>query len=310
MIFNFLKRYCVFLFVLLLIGEILVRFFHLSPDIPQREIDNNGIQKFKLNQTGKYNRKSNNWIVNDYGWLGVAQTNREKTVSVIGDSFIENIMNPIECNQGYLLSKKNRKIGFFEVGRSGLNFIEAMHISKDLEKELNISFHIIYVQNEDFKSSIKQLNTFTDQLQIDIENYSLIKPKLKYPKIKYVLYNFKLLYYLYLRFPILVEEQNVYKESSLNEDTENFDVEIFSDFIAYCANNYDFNNKLLVFHPESNKKYINIIQNLGFNVMELQRNGEYWRISENDSHWSCFGHNQVSNQVSIELINFLSDESK
>ena len=26
--------------------------------------------------------------------------------------------------------------------------------------------------------------------------------------------------------------------------------------------------------------------------MELQKSGEYWRIAENDSHWSCFGHNQ------------------
>ena len=55
-----------------------------------------------------------------------------------------------------------------------MNFIEAMHISKDLEKELNINLHLIYVQNEDFTSSIGQLNTFTDQLQIDIENYLLI----------------------------------------------------------------------------------------------------------------------------------------
>ena len=108
----------------------------------------------------------------------------------------------------------------------------------------------------------------------------------------------------------MVEEQNVFKENVLNEDSENFDIDIFSDFITYCANNYELNNKLLVFHPDSNKKYINIIRNKGFNVMELQKSGEYWRIAENDSHWSCFGHNQVSNQVNFELINFLNNEFK
>ena len=52
-----------FLFFLIFIGEIIIRVFYLSPDIPQREIDKNGIQKFKLNQTGKYNSKlKNKWL--------------------------------------------------------------------------------------------------------------------------------------------------------------------------------------------------------------------------------------------------------
>ena len=80
LIFSFLKRFCLFIFFLIFIGEIIIRVFYLSPDIPQREIDKNGIQKFKLNQTGKYNSKLKNWIVNDYGWLGVAQTNRENSI--------------------------------------------------------------------------------------------------------------------------------------------------------------------------------------------------------------------------------------
>ena len=38
------------------------------------------------------------WKVNEYGFIGLKDVNHDNQILIIGDSMIENIMNPIECN--------------------------------------------------------------------------------------------------------------------------------------------------------------------------------------------------------------------
>jgi len=205
---KFLITIAAFVFFLCCISEIVIRTFRLVPDIPERFIDEYGIQKYKPGQSGFYTKAKAKWNVNDYGWLGTHENIKDSTISIIGDSYIENIMNPIECNQGSVLKQYFPNYGFFEAGRSGITFIEAMEISKILEMEIKPKYQLLYLSEGDFYESISEITRYNDRLQISIESQMLLSNQLKSPGMKKVLYNIKLLYYLYLKYPIFVDKQN------------------------------------------------------------------------------------------------------
>ena len=114
-----------FAIALSLTGELIIRIFRLVPDIPERYVDNYGIQRYKPGQAGYYTKAKEKWQVNDYGWLGTHENKNDSTLTIIGDSFIENMMNPLACNQGSILKNHFSDYSFFEAGRSGVTFIEA-----------------------------------------------------------------------------------------------------------------------------------------------------------------------------------------
>ena len=72
---NFIINLVLFTVFIIFSGELIVRIFKLTSEIPHREIDKTtGIQKFKKNQSGYYFNNNEKWKVNDYGWLGISNT--------------------------------------------------------------------------------------------------------------------------------------------------------------------------------------------------------------------------------------------
>jgi len=120
---QFITRIIIFIVLLSFISEVFIRIFRLVPDIPALYVDKFGIQRYKQNQSGYYTKSKSKWHVNKFGWLGVSETDKDTIISIIGDSYVENIMNPIECNQGNKLKSFFPNYSFFEAGRSGITFI-------------------------------------------------------------------------------------------------------------------------------------------------------------------------------------------
>ena len=205
---RFIIRLVVFAIVMIVLGEIIVRYYKLTSDIPRRFIDETGIQRYSPGQTGYFKGCDTKWKVNEYGWVGIAEVDSDNTIAVIGDSYIENMMNPISCNQGVILKSYFKDYAFFEAARSGVTFIEGMEITRLLDSIIQPKYYLIYVSSNDFYESLSNKTRYTDRLQIDLNSSKVLKANLKSPIIKNMLYNFKLLYYLYLRFPLFVSEQN------------------------------------------------------------------------------------------------------
>nr|WP_321234806.1 hypothetical protein [uncultured Psychroserpens sp.] len=294
---NFIFKIILFLMLGYLVGEVIVRTNKLTSDIPQRYIEN-GIQKYLPGQKGYYKGASEPWEVNEYGWLGVDYLNtRPNKVSVIGDSYIENIMNPITCNQGYLLQELNKNTDFFEAGRSGVTFIEAMEITKQLDS-LDFDSHMIYVSEQDFNESFTEIVRYTDRMQIDLDKGELLNGQLKSSGMKKILYNCKFLYYLYLRFPLFVNKQN----KGEIETVDVFDVSRFDKLYSYCKNNYELNKIILVFHPNTSKEIIDFFDSKGVQHIDLEETSDQpWALNAADGHWNCHGHKEASQQITKVL---------
>lgn len=303
---KFLKNIVVFLLITIIIGEVVVRMTHAVTDIPQRTIDDSGIQKYFPNQDGYWKGGDHQWVVNKLGWPGVLPTSNNNLITIIGDSYIENFMNPNECHQSVFLKENMNNYNFMEVARSGVSLIEAMEISKQTDT-LNPKHTLIYVNSNDFLESIYEVKPLSDITQVNLKDNSIIYGKMKAPGAKKVLYTWKLLYYFYNRFPLNGNTKKESKEEPKTTPIKNLDSKAkHSDkilkLINYINTNYEIKNKTLVFHPNSNQMIIEMCKSASFNVIVLDwSNDKDWTFGY-DTHWTCYGHKRVAEQVSESLL--------
>lgn len=300
---NFLLRLLVFTLLCCLAGEIIIRVFKLVPDTPQRFIDKTGIQRYIPGQEGYYTQATKPWHVNQYGWMGMSDTKNDTVVSIIGDSFIENMMNPVSCNQGTLLKEHLPGYGFFEAGRSGVSFIEAMEITNLLDSTIHPKYNLVYVSTADFLESLASKQRLADIVQIDLKNSQVLGATMKSPGLKKILYSCKLMYFLYLRFPILVNKENKAKHLETDKSAQPIATQEISQLFEYCQSHYKTSSTILVFHPGADQGIIQLASQYGFKTITLDSSGDKksWALSANDGHWSCYGHSQVAEQVNAQL---------
>jgi hypothetical protein len=302
---DFVKNIVLFFLFAMIIGEIVVRITHSVSDIPQRTIDEFGIQKYHPNQDGYWKGGNHKWTINSLGWSGKLPQSYDNLVTVIGDSYIENFMNPIECHQSIFLKENLKNYNFFAAGRSGVSLIEAMEISKQLDT-LMPAHTLIYVNDNDFHESIYEIDPLNDITQLKIDDYTIVYGQMKRPGLKKILYSWKLLYYFYNRFPLSniikteSKKNHLAIDSKYRADLRNQKV---MKLISYITNNYSVKNKTLVFHPNSSSKIIEICKNAGFNsiILDSSNDNKDWTFGY-DNHWTCYGHKKAAEQVSSSLL--------
>ncbi len=287
-----------FLIIFLIVGEILVRLRISVSDIPQRKIDENGIQKYIPNQKGFWRGGTHAWNINELGWPGTLPRNYDNLISVIGDSFIENFMNPNECHQSVFLKKRLAKYNFIEAGRSGVSFIESMEITKQFSKYKPLE-NLIYVKDNDFYQSLVEVAPADDITQLSLESDKILYGKMKSPGLKKILYNWKFAYFLYNKKYLLENLKKTKKVTFKDKMAKNLELnnsKVF-ELLDYVNLNYDISNITLVFHPNSNNAIIEKCINSGFEVILLNsENDKSWSF-ENDQHWTCYGHEKAAEQI-------------
>lgn len=292
-----------FFLIAIIIGEVIVRLTHATADIPQRTIDEYGIQKYFPNQEGYWKGGNHQWMINNQGWPGELPKSYDNLITIIGDSYIENFINPNKCHQSFFLKTLMPKYNFFEAGRSGVSLIEAMEISKQIDS-LNPELTLIYVNDNDFYESIQNKKILTDITQVNLTNDSIIYGKMKSPGLKNILYSWKLLYYFYNRFPLSSrseKEEAPVKHNRFKDSNVSLHNQDIINLVNYITKNYYINSKIFVFHPNSSKEIIDICKNNGFKVIVLDSSNDKTWTFDYDSHWTCYGHQKVAEQVQSNL---------
>lgn len=292
-----------FFLIAIVVGEVVVRLTHTMADIPQRTIDEHGIQKYFPNQDGYWKGGEHQWKINKLGWPGELPESNDNLIMVIGDSFIENFMNPNECHQSAFLKTNMKDYNFMEAGRAGVSLIEAMEISKQIDS-LQPLHSLIYMNATDLYESIVQVKQMSDITQLDIKTNTIVYGEMKAPGLKKILYNWKLVYYFYNRFPLenLFKKNPEPKIATIKPEKEilEYTTEV-KQLLDFIKQNYTTSDKTLVFHPNGNQSLIKICKNAGFRTIELDsRNDETWTF-DYDHHWTCYGHKKAAGQVARYL---------
>jgi hypothetical protein len=290
---KFIIKVLLFIVFGYLLGEIVTRLYRLNIDIPNFYQDTDGLIKNKPNQTGYY-VNGNKWFINKYGQYGYEPKSLDRLITVIGDSYIENIMNPPECHQAYFLANMVGEYNFYPCARSGASFIEFMEMAKSLN-HLNPIKQLLYVHHGDFIESITEITNQPLTVQLSISSNKIRFPMLTSSRFKDILYNFKFAYFLYRNY--LVKSTNV---STNNRDLKqtNIDYVKIQLLLDFVKKNYFTDNIILVFSPDSDKNLIELVKENNFQTFELKStNYKSWQLA-NNSHWSCNGHEEAAKQVS------------
>lgn len=288
-----------FSFLSLIAGEIIARTNHLSGEVPQRTVDANGIQKYIPNQQGYWDSENVQWQINKLGWSGKLPGNYNNLISVIGDSYIANLMNPVECHQNIYLKKQLPEYNFVEAARPGVTFIEAIEISQSLTY-INPKYHIIYVREHDFIESIREIKQHSDRTQISIKNDRIFTGKIKNAYAKKILYNWKLAFYFFNRLATPPAAENSASKEALQSKKHLKHLDKVEKLLEITGTKYDVSNIILVLHPDSNQVIVNKAEEVGFKTIELKREPRTWSFPH-DKHWTCYGHKRVASQVGNRL---------
>ena len=294
-----MKKYLfrIFIFVAfgIVLGELGVRVFNLTVDVPEVYIDVDHLIKFKPNQSGNSVQRCR-WIINKYGNIGPEPESLESLVSVIGNSYISNTMNPPECHQANYLAQKNHDYNFYPMSRDGASFIEFMEMAKSLEP-LNPVKQMLYVHDEDFTYSVIELLDQPNAVQ-----YSLEKKKIRYvqtfdSKLNKLLYRFKFAYFIYRNYFVLAELDLFNNNEDSPPADNSLDYESIGKLFEYVKENYKLGDVLLVFFPESDPELMELAKQAGFEIMQLKTDDYDSWLTSIKGHWSCYGHEEVARQV-------------
>jgi hypothetical protein len=299
---KYLFRIFLFLLIGVLIGEVTARVFHLTVDVPKAYRDSDQLIKYYPNQTGN-SSEGYKWRINKYGNFGYEPQSLDSLVTVIGNSYISNTMNPPECHQAVYLAGMNQDFNFYPMSRDGACFLEDLEIAKSLEK-LNPRKQLLYVNDYDFITSVMEVSNQPLTIQLSVEQNRIRYAQLKGSSLKEALYHFKFAYFLYRNHvvPIIVELEMARgrTQGSLNEISES-DYPYMQSLLDYAKENYTIDNIVLVFFPDSDAKLIQMTEDAGFTVLKLETDDYDSWLGTIGGHWSCYGHEQVARQVSNYL---------
>ncbi len=297
---KFLIHIFLFSFLGFIIGEIVIRLGDFQIDVPIVYLAQDGLIKYEPNQRGNFTN-GEKWFVNSYGEINYEPPSLDSLITVIGDSYIESLMNPASCNQAKLLKDLKPEFNFYPSSRSWSSVLEMLEKASLLEK-YNPLKQLLYVECIDFEESIasNHLNPLT--VNISLETEKLYFPTINKSKYKEFLHNFKFPFYIYRHFIDSKNQFQVQKNSNV-EQVALVDYIKIEKLIQLILKKYNTNKLIFVFKPQADQKLISILRKYNFSIIELKTNYyKSWQLKY-DCHWSCYGHQEAAKQVIKNLEN-------
>jgi len=291
---KFIINSLVFVLLGIVLGEVTMRVFNLTIDVPRSYQAANKLIKYYPGQEGKFIRGTHEWQINKYGYAGNIPKSWNNLVLILGDSYVENFMNPLSCHQDVYLKKQLPEFNFFEAGRSGAAILELLEMGKELDS-LNPQVNLLYVHSSDFIDCLPQ-SPEDSHITFDPNSNKLQFDHYTESKFKDVVYNFKFGYYFYRN--VWLSPSHSAEAKAINSSAEaEVPVDGVKKLLQFISKKYTLNNKVLIFRPGSDRAVVKLCADAGFKTYLLQGNPLKWRQSKDDSHWSCQGHEEAAKQV-------------
>ncbi|TBN06503.1 hypothetical protein EYD45_01065 [Hyunsoonleella flava] len=306
----------IYVFLIIVTLEFIVRAFHLHTEAPERYIDKFEVEKYLPNQTGYAvtgNRRQNfsEYKTNNFGFNSFREFNPSENkieIALIGDSFIEGFHQDYDVSTGKKIETKlNNKVEVYEYGYGGYdlaNQLFLIHAYKDHFKKIDhIIFYLKY--ENDLERSV-----FTP-------NYDRIA-MLKSPLFR-IRDNFKLLSYassIGIIDPIKnmaidimhgkKEQQSISDDEKLNEDLKN--LENFKTLI----NTFGFEKDRMSFLLDSSatsEVFLNYFNDNGYHIIDFSNTFNSSTEPPTliyDMHWNDHGRDLIASEISTFINNKLN----
>jgi hypothetical protein len=146
----FLKS-LLYLVLIVLVLELLVRIFHLTKDYPVRYVDKFEVEKWVPNQEGYSvtgNRRQNfsKFYINNSGFNSYREFTPSKDkveIALVGDSFIEGFHQNYYNSIGKKIENRLKDVEVYEYGYSGYDLADQLHLIHQYESTFNLIDYVI-----------------------------------------------------------------------------------------------------------------------------------------------------------------------
>ncbi len=305
---QFFRNIIIFILFLFVFTEIVSRVFHVSYNMPKMYKHPDGLLKFTPNQIGYFDGGKHKWYINKLGLPGkeLPELNNN-LITIIGDSYILNLMNPDSCRQQSYLRKIKPQYSYLESARDGATLLEYFEMAKKLDT-LNPKLQLIYVNTSDF------LGCFSNNpydVRLDTVNNKLIYSKFMDSKLKLLIPYLNFTEYLYRKnagkLLMILNNKPKVKHKNTNKIKNKLIINRYKLVLTYIKVNYKTENIVFIFHSTVSDEIVNIVNNFEIKNFKIQKNIDSW-IIKNDIHWTCEAHNEIAKQVSGFLDELVKNE--
>ena len=152
---KFLLKFALYIFLILLLLEGIVRALHLYTEDPPRFIDDYGVEKRVPDNsgyavTGNRNQNFSEFHINKAGFNSHREfepNSNKYEVALVGDSFIEGFHQDYDKSTGKRIEEKIKGIEVYEYGYAGYDFANQMHLVNAYKNDFKLIDEIILYLN-------------------------------------------------------------------------------------------------------------------------------------------------------------------
>lgn len=186
---KFILKSALYIFLILLLLEGLVRIFHLYTEDPPRIIDEYGVEKRMPEQTGyavtgNRNQNFSEFSINKAGFNSHREFEPDTQtyeIALVGDSFIEGFHQDYDSSIGKRIEEKLKGVEVFQYGYAGYDFANQMHLVHAYADDFKLIDEIILYLNYEndlgrgeYKPNLARINMLSSTLFKIRDNIKLL----------------------------------------------------------------------------------------------------------------------------------------
>ncbi len=302
-----------YLFLILLILEILIRVFHLAKDTPQRFIDKSKVEKWVPNQkgisvTGIRKQNAAHYRINNSGFNSYQEYNSTKEqfeLALVGDSFIEGFHQDYDDSIGKKIENEFPNIKVYEYGYAGYDFADQLHLIHAYKKDFDlIDQIIIYI---DFNSDLLRYKYTVIQDRITLQ--SPLNNMLKKCKLLVYTKSIGLLDPPKKLIAKLINSLNKKQPKTSKKSIEHTDkTAIYINNFKKLVQLYGFDKQrysLLLNTNTTPKPFLDYLTNNHFKIIDFHQSFKKATAPTYliyDQHWNNYGRSLIAKQISKTIL--------
>ncbi|WP_373518977.1 hypothetical protein [Pricia sp.] len=311
---KFILKSALYVFLILLLLEGIVRVLHLYTEDPPRFIDDYGVEKRVPDNsgyavTGNRNQNFSEFHINKAGFNSHREfePGRDKyEVALIGDSFIEGFHQDYDSSTGKRVEEKVKGIEVYEYGYAGYDFANQLHLVNAYATDFELIDEIILYLNyeNDLGRGIYEPN----HARIKMLSSTLFRLR---DNIKLLAYGSKIgivepLKKLAQGGDAFDDTEDAYKTNAMNGETDDEKREKdekrianFKSLIALYGLDKD-KTAILLDSRKTSKRFLDFLDENGIRYIDFAERFEKSEKSTNliyDHHWNAHGRELISEEI-------------
>jgi len=311
---KFLLKSALYIFLILLLLEGIVRMLHLYTEDPPRFIDDYGVEKRVPDHTGyavtgNRNQNFSEFHINKAGFNShreFAPSSDKYEVALVGDSFIEGFHQDYNSSIAIRIEQKVPDIEVYKYGYAGYDFANQMHLVHAYKKDFELIDEIILYLN--YENDLDRGVYEPNHARIKMLSSGLFKLR---DNIKLLAYGSKIgivepLKKLAQGGDAFKDTEDAYKNNTMNGETDDEKrkkdekrIANFKSLIALYGLDKD-KTAILLDSRKTSTRFLDFLKENGIRYIDFAQRFEKSDTSTNlvyDHHWNAHGRELISEEI-------------